>query len=173
MLQNCVNIESICYFLQLHILLLKVKCYLIIGKFLLLRGDPRFVLDSHITWSVYMHDYRIRDSCNGYFFSFSSESTGQPSHHLEPSDHAAAPRLSPRSILETLPSSSPLNASHRGINHNTLKLSLNGVNGVHLGPGTSRPYALPLSMDSQSGSSTSLLRGVDQNYDRLIMQRST
>ncbi|KAI3934018.1 hypothetical protein MKW92_031098 [Papaver armeniacum] len=112
-------------------------------------------------------------SSKGQMLFNNSESTGQQSHHLEPSDHAAAPRLSPRSTLETLPSSSPPNASHRGINHNTSKLSLNGVNGVHLGPGTSRPYALPLSMDSQSGSSTSLLRGVDQNYDRLIMQRST
>lgn len=112
-------------------------------------------------------------SSKGQMLLNNSESTGQQSHHLEPSDHAAAPRLSPRSTLETLPSSSPPNASHSGINHNTTKLSLNGVNGVHLGSGTSRPYALPLSMDSQSGSSTSLLRGVDQNYDRLIMQRST
>ncbi|XP_026398216.1 mitogen-activated protein kinase kinase kinase 5-like isoform X3 [Papaver somniferum] len=112
-------------------------------------------------------------SSKGQMLFNNSESTGQQSHHLEPSDHAAAPRLSPRSTLETLPSSPPPNASYRGINHNTSKLSLNGVNGVHLGPGTSRPYALPLSMDSQSGSSTSLLRGVDQNYDRLIMQHST
>ncbi|KAI3945994.1 hypothetical protein MKX01_024750 [Papaver californicum] len=112
-------------------------------------------------------------SSKGQMLFNNSESTGQQSHHLEPSEYAAAPRLSPRSTLETLPSSSPPNASHRSINHNTSKLSSNGVSGEHLGSGTTRPYALPLSMDSQSGSSTSLLRGVDQNYDRLIMQRST
>ncbi|OVA10497.1 Protein kinase domain [Macleaya cordata] len=116
---------------------------------------------------------RSQTTTKGQFPFNNGETTGQQSHHLEPSDSAAGSRLSPRSTLEALPSSSPPHFNDRSIIHNNSNLSPNGLNSINLSSGNAHPCALRNSMASPNRSSVSFLKGVDQNYDKLIIQRLT